>query len=408
MHLDSAALAQVPAVPSNPVYAGTGDAVFAYWTLACERDNGRLPKARITSKITAVGASSVTCIALDHSTPDGFSRLPSLLTRPTVATVGLHARCVTWWSGLRYGIFAQIESLRGLDHVSDSVDWTRVRTVAEQSSAHPTRRDYTVDVSKPPLDLLRNEAFLSGCALATYHGRLSLVRVRDVAVTEARDGTLTSAHLRRGRVATLTEVASGLATAYKLRFPSGDVLSVQDAGAIAESGAGATIEATLPAGVYERDDVVTDSAVQSQTIALAQAVLAPFVRPYQVVTWPGDLRLAGHQIGDTLLLSEWLAPDQAGGRGLSSAAGQVLGRRIDLDAGTVDLRLRLSPAAVSGYAPEALVSGISGAVLTLDTATLGAQGFADEGTTDGGASTFAAGDKVCLIEIDATSPAAAF
>ncbi|HEX4935314.1 MAG TPA: hypothetical protein VFV33_19170, partial [Gemmatimonadaceae bacterium] len=233
VHLDSAALAQVPAVPSNPVYAGTGDAVYSYWTLACERDNRRTPKTRITSWISAVGASSVTCVALDHGSPDGFSRLESLLTKPTVATVGIWARSVTWWSGIRYGVFAQIESLRGLDHVSDSVDWTRVRTVAEQSSAHPTRREYVVDVSKPPLDLLRNEAFLAGCALATYHGRLSLVRIRDVAVTEARNGTLSSAHLRRGRVATLTEVASGLATAYKLRFPTGDVLSVQDAGAIA-------------------------------------------------------------------------------------------------------------------------------------------------------------------------------
>lgn len=88
----------------------------------------------------------------------------------------------------------------------------------------------------------------------------------------------------------------------------------------------------------------------------------------------------------------------------------MLGKRVDHDAGTVDLRLRLSPTTVAGYAPAALVSAVSGAALTVDTTTLGGAGFAPElladgsARTDGGASMFQAGDEVLLIEIDSESP----
>ena len=75
----------------------------------------------------------------------------------------------------------------------------------------------------------------------------------------------------------------------------------------------------------------------------------------------------------------------------------------------------VSVSPVYGYAPEALVSSIAGAVLTLNTTTFGAHGFADtyqdDGVTlrtDGGANTFTPGDKVQLVELDATSPATPF
>ena len=59
---------------------------------------------------------------------------------------------------------------------------------------------------------------------------------------------------------------------------------------------------------------------------------------------------------------------------------------------------------------SAMRSSIAAAVLTLDTTTLGACGFAptyrEDGTetNDGGAYTFSVGDKVNLLEIDTDKP----
>lgn len=421
LHLDDGALAQIPAVPSNPVHnvtlaGGIVDAVLAYWTLSAERDNGALEKATVVSRVVTVEATGVTCAAIEapgqelHLAP---SQLPWLFTRAAVASVGLYARGTFWWSTLRYGVLAQIDALRGFDQIADSIDWAQLQRVGERSSVHGTRREYVVDLSKPVAELLRNEAALAGASISLWHGRLALAQIRDVAQTEAFDGTLTSEHLRWETSAEAREVTDGLATSYKVTLETGDTITVTDAGAVAESGAGATIEATMPRGLLPAD-AISDSAVHARIVEIGQALLAPWVRSYEVVSWPGDMRLAGYQIGHVLTLSDWLIPDQLGGRGLDAVAATVLGRRPDLDAGTVDLKLRVSPTAVSGYAPEALVASISGAVLTLDTVTIDAAGFADDlnpdgsPRTDGGAGTFSVGHKVTLLELDTNSPTTPF
>ena len=422
VHLDDSALAQVPSVPSNPVHnvtvmGGVVDAVFAFWTLAAERENGALEKATVVSRVASIEATGVVLASVDapgelqHPAP---SMLPRLFTAPAVATVGLYARGTFWWSTLRYGVLAQIDALRGLDQITDSIDWARVQSVGERASVHGTRREYVLDLGKPVMELLRNEAALVGMALSTWHGRIAFVQIRDVAQTEARDGTLSgTTHLRWGETATAREVTDGLATAYKVTLESGDPITVTDSGAIAESDAGATIEATMPRGLLP-PDAISDAAVHQHVVDIGAALLAPWVRSYEVVSWPGDLRLLGYQIGHVVTLSDWLVPDQLGGRGLDAVAATIIGRKVDLDDGSVDLTLRVSPTAVSGYAPEALVSSIAGAVLTLDTATLDAAGFADDtnddGTarTDGGAGTFTVGHLVMLLEIDTSTPATPF
>ena len=118
------------------------------------------------------------------------------------------------------------------------------------------------------------------------------------------------------------------------------------------------------------------------------------------------------QVGDLVSVSSlWRIPNRSGGRGVSSQVAQVVAREVSLydseGAGWVAYTMRLNPLNLQGYAPSALVAsgGISGAVVTLDTATFGAGGFAGVGT-DGGASTFVVGDYVRLVEIDNTSPTA--
>ena len=408
---------KIPTVPTYPLT----DETSAWWTLAAECAGGDMVAAiRDPADAGAdpllydatPSAIGVKLVGVTERPEEDSPVTPWLITKPTTAKVGLHAVGERWWSTLRYAVLDQIDGLRGTDQLSDSIDWSRVEAFGRRSSAHGTRREYVVDLEASFLDVYRNEAALNGYAVATWHGRVAMTLIREAAATEARSGSLTSSYLRADEVATVQEVTDGLATSYRLHMPapSEDTIVVNDAGAIAESGAGETIEATMPGGVLPPGVDVATPALHTAVIDVASAVLAPWVRPYQVVAWPGDLRLAGHQIGDVVTLTEWLLPDQQGDRGLDAAVGTVLGRRVDHDAGTVDLRLRLSPSTVAGYAPAALVSSITGAAVTLDTASLGVAGFADpynddaSARTDGGASYFVAGDKVLLIEIDAESP----
>ncbi len=416
MPLPPSERSKVPTTPTYPLSDDTG----AWWTLTATCAGGEM-----TAAIQNPADASVDPIISNFGVwltgvtlrPEEDSRVnPSLITKPTTAKVGLRAVGSRWWSTLRYAVLAQIDTLRGTDQLTDSIDWGRIEALGRRGSLFPLRRRYVVDIEAPFLDIFRNEARLNGLALSTWHGRAALCTIHEAAPTEARSGSLTAAYLRRDEVATVREVTDGLATGYQLALPapSEDTIVVNDAGAIAESGTGETIEATMPDGVLPAGTDVATPALHATVIDLASGVLAPWVRPYQVVAWPGDLRLAGHQIGDVVTLTEWLLPDGAGGRGLDGAVGTILGRSVDFEEGTVDLRLRLSPSTVAGYAPAALVSSISGAAVTLDTATVAVCGFADpynddgSARSDGGASYFVAGDKLLLIEVDSESPATPF
>jgi len=416
MPLPPSERSKVPPTPSYPL----SDSCAAYWTLTAECAGGELTAAIQNPRdagadpiITNFGVW-LTGVTLQPEEDSPVN--PALITKPTTAKLGLFATGARWWSTLRYAVLAQIDNLRGTDQLADSIDWGRLEALGRRQAPYPLRREYVVNIEEPFLAIFRNEARLLGLALSTWRGRAAMCLIRDAAPTEARSGSLTAAYLRRGEVATVREVTDGLATSYELHLPapSEDTITVNDAGAIAESGAGETIEATLPGGVLPPGVGVGTPALHATVIDVAGALLAPWVRPYQVATWPGDLRLADHEIGDVVTLEEWLLPDGQGGRGLDGAAGTVLGKRVDHDEGTVDLRLRLSPSAVAGYAPSALVSSITGAAVTVDTATIGAQGFADpynddgSARTDGGASYFVQGDKVLLIEVDSESPTTPF
>jgi hypothetical protein len=426
VYLDATAAAVIPTTPSNPLTAG----VTAWWSLTAKRNNGSAPEGEVTALVRVPGNSAATpthaggiyCEAFSGTEAPTGNNLGLLFTRPTTAKLGLFAQGPTWWATLRYGVLEQIDLVRGTDRIADSIAWERVEDVARRGGGFAAVRQYVVDLEAAPLDILVNECRLSALALATWHGRVSVARCGIVSATEATAATLTSSHLRRGEVATVTESTDGRVTSYKLALPapSEDVITINDAAAIAEAGSGDVIEATLPLGALPVGTTVATAAFQAAVIVVAAAMLAPYVRPYRVAMWPGDLRLAGLQLGDAVTVSEWMLPDDAGARGLDGAAGVVLGIRRDFDEGTVDLKIRLSPSTIAGYAPAALVSSISGAVLTLETnisvTDVGgsrslAEGFGsrfgDDGSprVDGGASYFAPGDKVLLMELDSESPA---
>lgn len=408
-------IAQIPAVPSNPLT----DDVDAFWTLTCDRDNGLpgYPKARITARITAVGASTLT---LGTHVDPRLGPWGYLLTKPTVCALGLEAQGARWWTTLRYGIFQRLDVLRGLDWLEDSIAWDRIAAMAQANPGiGSTARQYLIDPREPLIEHLKTEARLSGMALVTYRGRVSFAAFRETSPSDPKVATIEADDLRAGAAPSIQTTGDGLLTSIVLTLPeSGDRVRVVDGGAVKESGQGEEIEVTAPRGCLP-EGVLGDRFFETFT-ALAMGVISPWSRPYEVATLPVTLAFGHVEIGDVIGVREWLLPNADGTRGLelpdvpgAAIPGVVFGRKLDLTTGAVDLLVRVHGTAY-GYAPEALVSSISAAVLTLDTSTLGAAGFAPpynaDGTarTDAGASFFTAGDKVQLIEIDATSPATPF
>lgn len=386
-------LALIPAVPSS-----LSDETFARWTIVPDGDPAR------GVKINGIEATYLVTEAYS------YADVIRPLTKPTRASLGLHAQGPRWWSVLRYGVLDLVQDFRGLDHLGDSIAWDRIRTVC---AAHPSPvsnvREYRVNLAEPLLDLLTNEARLGGYALATYRGRVAIVAFREVSPTDPAAATLTTSDFRAGTLASSKNASDGLVTSYKLVASEALSLRILDGGAIDESGEGEEIEAVAPRGAIPPGELWGDELRQRMVEAYG-AAMAPWVRAYRLASLPLTLRHAGLEIGDIVRVTEWLLPNGQSARGLAAASGLVMARRIDLKAGTVDLDVRISPSDVVGYAPAALVSSISGAVLTLDTSTLDACGFAKEysadgeARTDGGASTFTAGQEVQLLEYDATSP----
>jgi len=408
LYLDTAAVAQIPSVPgagTGIVHTGGGYTTYAYWTLTVPAGTG-FGQPR-TADIYLVTGNVLTMVASISDDRDGH-----IITSPTGGVLGLHTWGGVWWDVLRYGVLDQIDDLHGIDQVSDSVDWDRIAAVAPRAAAWLTGRDYYIDLSKPILDTFRNEGALNGClCLATYHGRLAYAGIREVTATEHMDATITKTDLRRDAAPpAMTDVRDGLASGYKLTFPSGDILRIIDGSAIAECGEGVDIEATAPfASSYQAaSGSVMDDAFQQLVSNYALPAVHAWSRAYRTAVLPLTLKHAGLEVGSILSISEWVLPNGSGTRGLSSAPAVVMGRRVNYSKGTVDLTVRLSSSGITGYAPEALVASVVGAVVTLDTTTLGTHGFAPADETDAGASYFTVGDPVLLHELDTTTPAAPF
>ena len=404
---------QIPTPPSATGGSGIDGGAYQ-WALEAPKGDRRW--TILLFAVDASGNPGHVSGTLDGGPPT--DPMDATLTAPTVAE--LVARCTgdSWWGALRYGVFAAVDAWQGLDLVSDSFAWDHIRDVARALGAGlPISRRYTIRGGDALVEVLKNECALNGLVLCTYRGRISVARIRDVSMTDPSAGTVTSADLLRGQVPRMIEAEDGTASSYKVKLPGNSSMRVVDVVAEDEAGSGREIAADATAVLGES---VSALALVNSITQQAMAVLGPFSRAYRVVSVAVDLRFAGVQIGDVIYLSEWLLPNDEGGRGLSSRPCVVMGRKVTLAApeGTrVELDLLQTGPDFAGYAPELYVGSLSGTTISVDTTYLGAQGpygFADEtlpsgaARTDGGASTFTADDAVSLHEMDSTSPASPY
>ena len=423
LHLDAGDLAQIPAAPAS----ATGLAIA--WGLEVERDNEMLPKQTVRVRFSGDDGTNLTgveAVEFRGVRPVGANAgtrvygAELLITKPVRAPlrvrVQIQTRTVGWWDAIRYGIIDPIDALRGLDHLDDSLAWDRIASIAGGTQPWNWERSYWHAVEDPPMQVLRDEAVLSGLMLATWRGRISVARVREPSLTETVARTITQADLRRGQHPTMREVSDGIISSVKLTFPPHDVekpafIRIIDATALSESGAGAEITAKIAEGaVRPGADPRVDTSIRTAVEVIALNLLSPWTRPYRLVTIPTDLRCAGVEVGDVIALSEWLLPSGTGSRGLVGR-GVVVGHRKDYRGGRVDLMLRVA-ASRAGWAPAYAVDSIAGVALTLDDPyPTSAAGFAPEYTSAGalrddcGLEYLAVGDQMRLVEIGNRTPA---
>lgn len=420
VYLSSADYATIPAAPSSSL------ASYAL-VFGDDRDRSSRRVARITGQGTSGGAYYVTCTALTTAAtvrsattgssgttaPDGtalwrggFYGAGFILTEATTARLALVVSSSSWVTALQTVV-------NSLDTeyacVADAIDFTRIAEVADAyPSVVPTRREYIVDLDTSILSMLQNEAALNGFAVTMYRGRVAIARVAEFATTESTQGTITSQDLDASSpVPTYERGADGIVNTFTVvDVDAGVTVNVTDRTSHARYGGQGTITATMPRSVLDapRDA----SRLYTQVFAQAALVLGPLRYPYRHVTVQLPLDHYDLQVGDLARVTLWRVPNGAGGRGITDAVAQVIARDVvlygDSSAGHVAYTLRLNPSNVSGYAPSGLVaaSGITGAVVTLDVATI-PNGFSGSGND---AAAFAIGDLVRLVEIDTASPTA--
>lgn len=430
-------------VPPNPTLDGNaGDTnTESYFALIFGDDSDPTSRkvARIVGGVSSGGVNYLSCTAIttERVRLVGFYNSASsapppswrggayasgfVVSEPTTARLGLYVSSDTWVSALKY-------MCQSLDieyaNLYDSVDWDHMAAVAEAyPSAIDTRRQYIVDLNTTLLSVLQNEALLNGFTLVMHEGRVSIARVAEFAPTErvsstsyqplsteAIDASFPSPRYERG--------SDGIVNTYSVYSPdAGVTVNITDETSRAKYGGQRTIQATMPRSLM--GTAQDSSRLYAQVFSQGVMVLGPLRYPYRHVTARFSLSTYGYQLGELVSSSLWRIPNGIGGRNTSQSdpiVVQVVGRELSLygDAGEghVTYTLRLNPSNIQGYAPSGLVEagGISGDVVTLDSSTLTHNGtsilggFAGVEYSDGGASTFVAGDKVRLVEIDSTSP----
>lgn len=432
--------AWVPMLPNSRVYLGAldyavippvptvaaGDNTAAYWALVWDEPGDEGPQRRavkVLSNTSAGGVNYVTITPVVGAAIVGrgggvggaaFRRNRGfLVTQPTVCRVVLAVSSDSWVTALESAVTVFSDDLG--DGAAEVFDWDRIREVAATyGGPFARRREYLIDADTSVLDFVANEMALQGFCVVPWRGRLAIARVAEFAATETRQGAITTATLSRDAGPPgYSRGEDGICNTFMLEVPEANLtLNFVDQTSRKRYGPSrAAITATLPGGMVPRS--IDGAQLAASLTAMAETVLGPLRYPYRHVDVTAMLLHAGLQIGDLVSLTLFNIPNGSGTLGLPGPSGlsvaQVVSRTPvlfrDGTDGLVQFTLRLSPTQITGWAPGALVAdgGITGAVVTLDTTTFGAAGCAQAGT-DGGASTFAMGDKVRLVELDNDAP----
>ena len=248
-------------------------------------------------------------------------------------------------------------------------------------------------------------AILGGVIAPGADGRLRLVLPESRAVTSGALTSLADAALIDSGAPGYARSSYGVVntvvikTGYEDGKWTGPTFRVRDVTAFGRNRTPRVIE------IEPRFRSVDEAAVPpnaNDAVAIARPWLSLLARPYSLVTLDVDYRAFGVGVGDAVVVSTALLPDQSTGtRGIESMTGVVVARRWSHGEGRGQLRLLVSHERIAGYTPTSRVIAstlVSGTTYDLLLAVTPPSGYAD-------ISVWRVGDGVLARQYDVASPA---
>ena len=398
-------LAAAPASWGSTSYdTGTDHATTVQRGLRGEQDRDWWVDFRFVSVGATSSLSPWLQVSESSSTPRKWGLAPRdgmhvvKLLDPPPLTVTYSVTTGHWAYGLRRGALPLVDDCAA----EIDWDWSTLDDVLQATTGNPVSRTWTFDGRRTAGDLLRECCLLSGVTPVIVDGRPALHAWGWPRAGETAAATLTAVDIIGTPVWSTWD--DGLANRLTIKG-DGIEIPATDRGSIARYGPGHDIAVTL--GGVDQQAPITDDPYTLARLVLGR--LSLWADPLPSVRVVVSLAHRSVRLGSLVRLTDWITPDGAGDRGLSSARGIVYGRAVDYDAATITLDILLFPRVSYGYAPCARVlSVVSSTVVDIDATPIGSVDYAGGtdglgGTGTGSQSLFAAGDRVLLVTRDSTT-----
>ena len=330
------------------------------------------------------------------------AEIPPVVILSGGPAVQLATRVVTehWAWGLRR---AALPLVADADAAIDW-DWSTLPALTDATMGLQTRRSWTFDGQRTLGHLLDESCQLFGCTPVTRGARAALFAWGWPGAREAAE-VVTSREMI-GRAA-WSSFDDGLVNTMRIASDEID-LTITDAGSLARYGPGRRLDVSL-GGIDQQESPTGDPlAFARQSLGRMSLWSDPIACVRFTVP---DARLDATEIGKLFEITDWLVPSGAGDRGMTSRRVRVVGREIDLDAGTITVEALAFARVAYGYAPCCrILAVVSSTVVRVASGYIrggtldyggGSDGLGGDGT--GAQQMFSAGDRVEFIERNTTT-----
>lgn len=385
----------------------------------------------IRSKKSPGASLSPASVGVNQGQFDGNIAGILFVTSPMTFTLSLRVKCSHWILGVIFAMVSPYYSRFGLsdtitqapasdvpDYIgsgANAYDWdfTNWHDVVRQSAGLLNAREWFLDGTQKFGQLIGDVVRLAGCAIMLRGSRLSVVPVRPPVPSDSLAADFSESVRVSKDPAKWSTLVDALSNTVSLEYGDGKIV-VNDARS--QQRYGQTQEVSVK--LYGPD---LFGVISISTSTLAQYLLGTTLglraEPINQVEIPIPYSYFDSiKLGDFVRInSSWFLPNQSGGRSYTLTTAQkayttlgvgiVIG--ISLMTGSpAQCRLTLAMFGLhgfAGYAPCARVASISADTLTLSksylTAASSTKNYDNSNTSsgDGGASKFAAGDRVRLI-----------
>ena len=315
--------------------------------------------------------------------------IPVLRDPPPIASI-YRVRTDHWVYALRASVVKLCE-----DAFTDDWDWSAIDAVAEASAGLRVARDWLFDGRRTLGDVVTECSLLHGCSPVLRSGRLALHAWGWPDAQASTALTITRADIIGAP--TWSRWQEGLANRVSFKSPDLQINGTQ-AQSRARYGPGREVRVEL-AGLDDQASPIGDPQDFARGV---MGRLEMWGEPLALLRFRLSAEHASTlELGRELTASEWMLPDGAGSRGLSSKRAVVVARDVDLGAAVLTVDAIVFGHTSHPYAPCARVN----AQLTTSKVSVRAPGYVNGSSSYSGGEDvedFVAGMKCDLISREAT------